>query len=247
MDVLMALLFILCAYFAEIVGTMAGFGSSTIFLPLALIFVDFRLALVMVAITHISGNTGRITFFRSGLDKKLIIIFGIPSILLTLLGSYLVNYASQEVLKLCLGIFLMIFGLLSLYKSNLQFPANKITAITGGGISGFFAGLIGTGGALRGAFLMGFGLKKEIYIATAATIALMVDFTRLPVYFSQGFIPSNMYFFIPILFLTAILGSYTGKRFLNRIPQIKFRKIVISALILVSIKFIYDGLFYILK
>lgn len=243
----MALLFILCAYFAEIVGTMAGFGSSTIFLPLALIFVDFRLALVMVAITHISGNAGRITFFRSVLDKKLIIIFGIPSIILTLLGSYLVNYTSQELLKLFLGISLMIFGLLSLYKSNLQFPANKITAITGGGISGFFAGLIGTGGALRGAFLMGFRLKKEIYIATAATIALMVDFTRLPVYFSQGFIPSNMYFFIPILFLTAILGSYTGKRFLNRIPQKKFRKIVLSALILVSIKFIYDGLFYILK
>jgi len=147
MDVLMALLFILCAYFAEIVGTMAGFGSSIIFLPLALIFVDFRLALVMVAITHISGNTGRITFFRSGLDKKLIIIFGIPSIILTLLGSYLVNYTSQELLKLCLGLFLMSFGLLSLYKSNLEFPATKLTAIAGGGISGFFAGLIGTGGA----------------------------------------------------------------------------------------------------
>ena len=56
---------------------------STIFLPLALFFVDFKTTLILVAISHLIGNIGRINFFRHGLDKKMIITFGIPSILLS--------------------------------------------------------------------------------------------------------------------------------------------------------------------
>jgi hypothetical protein len=38
---------------------------------------------------------------------------------------------------------------------------------TGGVISGFMAGLIGTGGAIRGVTLAAFGLEKDIFIATS--------------------------------------------------------------------------------
>lgn len=52
------ILFFLSAFVAEIIGTMEGFGSSTIFLPLALFFVDFKTAIVLVAIFHLFGNIG---------------------------------------------------------------------------------------------------------------------------------------------------------------------------------------------
>ena len=55
-------LFFLAALFAEVAGTVAGFGSSTIFMPLALFFVEFRVALVLVALFHVAGNLGRMTF-----------------------------------------------------------------------------------------------------------------------------------------------------------------------------------------
>jgi uncharacterized protein len=92
--------------FSEIVGTMAGFGSSTIYLPLASYFVDFKTALVLVALFHFFGNISRITFFRHGLDKDVLLIFGIPSFVLSLLGATLVGDLSQTVLKFILGIFL---------------------------------------------------------------------------------------------------------------------------------------------
>ena len=62
-------LFFIFAFLSEIIGTMAGFGSSTIFLPLALLFFDFKTTLVLVALMHIFGNIGRISFFQHGLDK----------------------------------------------------------------------------------------------------------------------------------------------------------------------------------
>src|SRR3989304_9508486 len=99
----MDLLFFLAAYLSEIVGTVAGFGSSTVFLPLALLFFDFKTALVLVALFHIFGNISRVSFFKHGLDRHILIIFGIPSVLLTLIGALLVAYLPQEMLKGILG------------------------------------------------------------------------------------------------------------------------------------------------
>jgi hypothetical protein len=236
----MNILFFFAAFASEIIGTMAGFGSSTIFLPLALLFVDFQTALVLVAFLHIFGNIGRISFFKKGLDKGLIIKFGIPSVILTVVGALLVSHISQDVLKGLLGIFLIIYSSYSLLKENFSVSATTASAVIGGGLSGFLAGLIGTGGALRGAFLTGFKLPKEKYIATAAAIALAVDITRIPLYISEGFLKSEYYLYIPILFVIALAGSFTGKGIVSKIPQKQFRRFVLVAILLIGIKFIYN-------
>ena len=231
-------LFFIAAFLSEVVGTTVGFGSSTIFLPIALFFVDFKTALVLVAFLHIFGNLGRITFFRHGIDKKLIYTFGIPSVILTVIGALLVNYISQEVLKIILGFFLVLFSIIYIVKPNLKFSPNRGNALIGGGLSGFLAGLIGTGGALRGAFLTSFGLGKEVYIATAATIALAVDITRIPIYFAGDFLDISYYWYIPILFIVAIAGSYTGRKIVDKIPQNIFKKIVLAVIAIIGLKFL---------
>lgn len=238
----MEVLFFLAALFAEVVGTVAGFGSSTIFLPLALLFVDFRTALILVAFFHIFGNIGRVSFFRHGLDKIILLRFGLPSVIFTLAGAFLVSLVSQGLLKGILGVFLISYTLLSLWKQNIQAKPTFFNAAIGGGLSGFLAGLIGTGGVLRGVFLTGFGLSKEKYVATAAAIALAVDITRIPVYLSQGFLGSKYYWYLPVLFTIALLGSYTGKQVIKIIPQKKFTKIVLAAILLIGLKFVYDWL-----
>src|SRR3990172_9302930 len=99
----MIVLFFLSALFAEIVGTLAGFGSSTVFLPLALLFFDFRTALTLVAFFHIFGNATRIGFFRRGLDRKLLVKFGIPSAVFSVICALLVAHIAQDALKAALG------------------------------------------------------------------------------------------------------------------------------------------------
>jgi len=233
----MVMLFFLTAFVSEIAGTMAGFGSSTIFLPLALLFFDFKTALVLVAFLHIFGNVGRIAFFKHGIDWNLILKFGVPSVLFTIIGALLVSRIPQDALKGYLGVFLIGYALYSLWKENFAVSPSNTNAIAGGGISGFLAGLIGTGGALRGAFLSGFKLPKDKYIATAASIALAVDITRIPIYITQGFLESKYYWYIPILFLVALAGSFTGKQIVKKIPQKKFIKVVLLAIFIIGIKF----------
>lgn len=240
------ILFWLAAFFSEVIGTMAGFGSSTVFLPIALFFLDFKTALILVAIFHMSGNIGRITFFRHGFNKRLLLIFGVPSVILTLLGALLVTYVSSEILKGVLGVFLIVFSLTSLLKPKFSFSPSARNSFVGGSLSGFFAGLIGTGGALRGAFLTSFNLKKSVYIATAAAISLAVDLTRIPIYFGSGFLEEQFYYYVPLLFFLAISGSFAGKKIVNKISQPTFKKLVLAVIILVSSKFVYDGITYLI-
>ncbi|OGG13943.1 sulfonate transporter [Candidatus Gottesmanbacteria bacterium RIFCSPHIGHO2_02_FULL_39_11] len=237
---MVSILFFLFAFISEIIGTIAGFGSSTVFLPLALLFFDFKTALVLVALFHIFGNISRISFFKHGLDKHMLFIFGIPSVVLTLMGALLITYLPQEMLKGILGVFLIIYSIISLWKEDLKVRPSLFNSVIGGGLSGFLAGLIGTGGALRGAFLTAFGLPKEKYITTAAAIALAVDFTRIPVYFAEGFLTSQYYWYIPVLLSVALIGSFTGKQIVKQLPQKTFRKVVLSAILIIGLMFVYD-------
>ena len=119
------IILIILGFLSEILGTMAGFGSSTIFLPLASYLVEFKTALVLVAIFHLFGNVSRITFFRHGLDWNVLLIFGIPSFVLSLIGATLVGNFSQTFLKLMLGIFLIVLSVLFLLKPKSCFSGQQ--------------------------------------------------------------------------------------------------------------------------
>ncbi len=236
------IIFFIIGFLSEVVGTIAGFGSSTIFLPMSSYFVDFKTALALVAIFHLFGNISRLAFFRHGLDKKVLLLFGVPSFVFSLIGATFVGDLSQTILKFILGIFLISICVTFLVRPKLTFPANTKSLVIGGGASGFIVGLIGTGGALRAAFLTGLKIDKTKYIATAAVIALGTDATRIPSYVSHGFLPEQYYYFIPILFAIAVGGSFVGRKIVNRINQEKFKKMVLIAIILASAKFIIDGI-----
>jgi uncharacterized membrane protein YfcA len=235
------ILFFIIAFLTIIIGTVAGFGTSTVFLPLALFFMDFKTALVLVAISHVSGNIGAVTFFRHGLDKRIILLFGVSGVILTIVGAYFVTYIPQDSLQIFLGIFLLIFSIYSLFKPDFKVKAGNKNTIIGGSISGFLQGLMGIGGPLRGAFLISYGLEKYKYIATLAVIAVVIDLTRIPIYLANNLLEPQYYYYIPPLIIIGILGSYTGKRIVNRIPQNKFKKVVLIAIAITSLLLIYNG------
>lgn len=73
------------------------------------------------------------------------------------------------------------------------------------------AGLIGTGGALRGLALAAFDLEKGVFVATSAGIDSGVDFSRMVIYLRSGYLASNSLMYILGLLIIAFAGSYVGK------------------------------------
>ena len=228
-------IFLILALIAEIIGTIGGFGSSVFFVPIGNFYFDFHTVLGLTAIFHVASNMSKIVLFKKGLDKKLLIHIGVPSVLFVILGGYLSKIMNSNLLEMFLAIFLVLLSGLFLYKRNLVISANKRNAVAGGILSGFSAGLLGTGGAIRGLTMAAFNLEKSVFIATSAFIDFFIDFTRTIVYYQNGYIGKQELVYLPFLLIIGIVGTYIGKRILHYIPQDKFKRLSLFLILFIGI------------
>lgn len=217
--------FLLLALIAEIIGTIGGFGSSVFFVPLSSFYFDFYSVLGLTAIFHLSSNISKIFLFRQGLDKRLLLSIGLPSVAFAILGGFISKYLNGAVLEIILGLFLIGLSLLFLIKTEIVILPNRKNAFIGGSMSGFSAGLLGTGGAIRGLTMAAFNLEKNAFVATSAVIDLMIDLSRSVVYYQNGYIHDHDLKYVPYLLVIGLVGSYAGKKILARIPQAGFRRL----------------------
>ena len=72
---------------AATVGSVTSFGTSTIMVPVLALFYPFEAVLLFTGIVHAANNVGKMTFFRSGIRWRLILMFGIPGLLVSFIGS----------------------------------------------------------------------------------------------------------------------------------------------------------------
>ncbi|MBX9768515.1 MAG: sulfite exporter TauE/SafE family protein [Bdellovibrionales bacterium] len=234
------IIFFLLAFVSEMVGTVSGFGSSVFFVPLAGMLLDFRTTLALTGILHIFSTSAQLFMFRREIDWKLMAKIGIPSVIFVLIGAMLNERADLKYAELVMGFFLIAFALTFLIKKDLKFRPSNFNAVVGGAVSGFLAGLTGTGGAVRGATLAAFNLPKGAFVGTSAGIDFAVDSSRTAVYLWNGYLGSQYYWYIPVLMLLAYAGAYVGKKLLDVIPQDIFRKIVLVLIFSVGILMIYS-------
>jgi uncharacterized protein len=219
------------------VGTLTGFGTSTIMVPVLLLFFPLTPTLLLVGIIHWFGDIWKIALFRQGVRWRLILLFGVPGVILTFLGARLVFSVSETLLSQILGGFLVAYVAFLFFNPSFKFKRNALTATTGGAFSGFFAGILGVGGAIRGAFLSAFDLPKAVYIATAGSIGLAIDTTRIGTYITGGTIlPTNLLWGLLIFIPASFVGAHFAKKIVDKIPQKQFRMVVAVFLLLVGIK-----------
>ena len=78
-------------------------------------------------------------------------------------------------------------------------------------------------------------MNKEKFIATSAIIDLGVDLSRSVVYYNNGYIQKDILYLIPILLIISVIGTYIGKKILNKISQDQFRNFVLILILIIGI------------
>ncbi len=229
------ILFVLLALLAEILGTVGGFGSSLFFVPIAGYFMDFQSVLGVTALFHVASNLSKIALFKHGFNRFLIIYMGIPAVVFVIAGAIMSKYFQTYMLELMLSIFLIALSSFLMIMKNVKVEPGKQNSIAGGIISGFIAGLVGTGGAVRGIVLSSYQLKIEVFIATSAIIDLAIDASRSVVYYYNGYIHSKDLYLVFLLIAVSFIGTYIGRFFLRYITESYFRNIVLSLALITGI------------
>jgi uncharacterized membrane protein YfcA len=228
-------LFLFLAFISEIIGTVSGFGSSILFVPIASLYFDFTTVLGITAVFHVFSNLSKIALFRNGINKEIVLKLGIPAVIFVTIGALLTSYIPVKQMELTMNIMLILLAIYLLINFNKKLKQTNRNLYIGGSVSGFLAGLVGTGGAIRGITLTAFQLQKDVFIATSAFIDLEVDSSRAIVYISSGYFDKKYLILIPFLIIVSFLGSYIGKIILKYTSDKLFRYFVLLIIIGTSV------------
>ncbi len=246
----------LVALIASLLTFFSGFGLGTILMPVFAIFFPLEAAIAMTGVAHFANNIFKVVLVGRSADRATLLRFGIPAFIASFAGAWLLMQISDlptifsytiaqstfnvSLINIIVGVVLIFFSMMEIVPrlKSVEFSRDKM--VFGGILSGFFGGLSGIQGALRSAFLIRSGLSKEAYIATGVLIAMLVDISRLSVYFSRINdidLSENLVVMVSAT-LSAIVGAYFGKKLLKKVTYERLQQLVAVMLIVISIALI---------
>jgi len=224
------------SFIASAIGTISGFGTSTIMMPIMMMFYPPLEALLIVSIIHWFNGVLRSLMFRSGYRFDIIVSFGLAGIVASVLGARLAINLDQGLWTKVIAGFLVLYSIYLIINPQFELKFSYSKGTGAGLVSGLLAGLFGMGGAIRGAFLSAFNLPKEIYLANSALILVFIDSARLSTYLLSGSSLTSLPLYSLAAFLLAsYLGVKLGKQLVGNIPQYKFRLVIAIMLIVIGL------------
>jgi uncharacterized membrane protein YfcA len=231
------------AIVAGIVAAVSGFGIGSLLTPVLALHVDTRLAIAAVSVPHLVGTAQRFFRMRANIDRRLLLQFGITSAVGGLAGALLHSRVRNSGLDIVFGFLLLFTATAELTGWMRKVRWGRSTGPMAGLISGFLGGLVGNQGSIRTAGLLAYDVSPTAFVATATTVALIVDGARMPVYIvSQG---SEMMSLWPILAVATagvVIGTAIGSRILPLLGEKVFRKSVAVLLAVLGAWMLVAGL-----
>ncbi len=249
MDGLEIIVIALVAFGASWLTLISGFGLGTLLTPVFLLFFSLSDAIMLTAVVHVLNNMFKFSILFKSAQWRIIALFGLPGIIGAYLGSSAIESLEEGVaysvdlngetspvtyFSLAVGILMIAFALQELIWGKFSLKIKPLILIPGGILSGFFGGLSGHQGALRSMFLLKSGLSATGYVATGTAIALLVDFTRIPIYLQQSELStlSNEWLSLTVATLSAFIGAFIGKRMIQKVT-IRFVQWIVGIMLII--------------
>jgi uncharacterized membrane protein YfcA len=228
---------------AGALASVTGFGIGSLLTPLLALRMDTRLAVAVVSVPHVVGTAVRFWLMSGGVDRRVLVSFGVTSAAGGLTGALLQGVASNRWLTVLFGGLLLFAAVSEAIGLAARMRFRGHVAWIAGALSGLLGGLVGNQGGLRSAALLGFGLDKRTFVATATAIGLLVDGARMPVYVATQYRElSALWLSILVAIAGVVLGTVLGSRLLARIPDIWFHRVLAVVLAALGITMVARGL-----
>ena len=217
----------LAGLLAGLIAAISGFGIGSLLTPVIAYHVDTRLAIAAVSIPHLVGTAQRFWSMRRNIDRRLLLEFGITSALGGLAGALAHGRLNSRVLTIIFGLLLLFTAFAELTGWMRRVRWGRSFGWIAGALSGFLGGLVGNQGSIRTAGLLAYDISPSAFVATATTVALIVDAARMPVYMvSQGKDVVRLWPTLAIATIFVVLGTAIGIRILPQLRTNLFRRTV---------------------
>jgi uncharacterized membrane protein YfcA len=229
------------AFLASTVAAVTGFGGAVILLPILTWVVGLKEAVPVLTVAQLIGNASRVWFNRKELVWPIIGWFSLGGIPLAALGGILFASAPLSALARLLGVFLLLMAAARRWGKD-RFPNLPAPAFVGiGGVSSLISALVGSVGPLMAPFFLAHGLVKGSYIGTEAACTVVMHVVKLIAYRRYSLLSIDNLLFGAAVGSVMILGSFLGKKILQRVSSKTFELLIEANLILAGLLFLWNG------
>jgi len=240
-SILQMLMLALVALAASTLAAVTGFGGAAVLLPVLIVVFGVREAIPILTVAQVIANGSRVWFNRRDLDWRVVAWFALGGVPMALLGGYLFATAPLSALTRLLGAFLL-FVVVWRHLRPMRARPFPVAAFAGiGAGASFLSALLGSVGPVMAPFFLEYGLVKGAYIGTEALSTVVMHVTKLVAYRQSSILTRSGVLVGIALGPIMILGSFLGKRIVDRLPERVFVAIIEAVLVTAGILFLIRG------
>lgn len=226
------------ALVGSIIGGVAGFGAGVLLLPMAAWMLGIRMAVPVMTIAMLLGNVSRLWWSRGETDRQVALRFLAGAVPATALGTLLFVGASSESLNRVIGAFLLasvpLRRVLTMGHWRVRLAHFPFIGLVFGVLS---STVVAIGAALT-PFYLAYGLRRGAYIATESVCAFAMHVTRGATLARYRLITWEVIVIGGVLGLVMFLGSWIGRRLLDRMSDRVFLAVIEGLLVLMGLQFL---------
>jgi uncharacterized membrane protein YfcA len=221
-----------CGWLAATVSGAAGFGGALVLLPILVFTVGGKAAVPILTVAQLLGNVSRAGFGWRGIRWRPVLTFSAGAVPASIVGARLfVDLPSAFILRL-LGVFLLIIVSLRHTTFGRQKVPESLLA-PAGAVVGLLSAIAGSAGPLGAAVFLSLHLPPPVYVASEAVTAVLMHLTKTITYGRYAAITFGDFVQGLALGGSLVLGSWTGRKLIDRMPEKSFA-IMVEILLAVS-------------
>ena len=229
------------ALLASTLAAVTGFGGAAVLLPVLVVAFGVRDAVPILTVAQLIGNGSRAWFNRREIDHRVVGWFALGGVPLAFLGGLLFARAPLPALTRLLGLFLLlVVAWRHLRPGPARRPPLRSFALIGAAAS-FLSALLGSVGPLMAPFFLAYGLVKGAYIGTEALATVVMHVVKLAAYRQAALLSAHAALTGLALGPVMVLGSLTGKRLVDRLPERAFVAAIEGTMIAAGLLFLVRG------
>lgn len=216
-SLLQALLIIVTAFGASIVGGLAGYGTGLL-LPLVLVpIVGAESAVPVMALAALFTNTSRAIAFRPLIHWKSVATALPLAIIATITAATMFTSLNQRGAAIVVGCVLMALVPLRHILKKIGYRLNTPGLAVGGGVYGFVTGTSTGAGVILVSILMAAGLTGTAVVATDAAISIAIGIAKVTTFGSLGALPLPLFIFALLVGCATIPGAFVARKLAGKI------------------------------
>jgi uncharacterized membrane protein YfcA len=222
------------------VRSAAGFGAGLIAIPMLAFILPVSTAVsVATVLTTLSSIQQLSREWRQIAWRKFVVIF-LYSMVGVGLGLYFIKLLDEDVLRHCLGVFLILYSIYALSEADTSrlLPRRWHGALAAGVgiVGGLCSALFGAGaGPIYVVYFDILRLEKAVFRATMSAVVLLGGAARIVGYGSFGFYGHSTIALLAVGLPLVIVGSWLGDRLVYRLSARSFSRLVAAVMLLSGI------------